>query len=81
MIPGPAQLVKDLALPQLQHKSEVQLGLDSRPGSFHIPWVWPKKKKKVSYVENKESITKSENKVFRRYKLKRRNTPLRHKTQ
>ena len=39
-IPGLAQWVKDLAMPQLQ------LRFDPQPGNFHMPWVWPLKNKK-----------------------------------
>ena len=40
LIPSPAQWVKDLALPKLW------LGLDPWLKNFHMPWVWPKKKKR-----------------------------------
>ena len=35
-----AHWVKDLAMSLLLHEC------DSRPGNFHMPQVWPKKKKK-----------------------------------
>ena len=40
------QWVKDPALPQLQHRQQLQLGFNSWPGYFHMLQVWPKKKKK-----------------------------------
>ena len=41
-----AQWVKDLAFPQLWHRSQLWHGFDPRPGNFHMPCVQPKKKKK-----------------------------------
>ena len=38
-----AQQVKDLVLSLQWHRSLLWPGLDPWPGSFHIPWVWPKK--------------------------------------
>ena len=36
----PAQLsgLKDLVLPQLQHRSQLRLGFNPWPGYFHMPW-------------------------------------------
>jgi len=38
--------LKDLALMQLLHRSQPQLGFNSWHENFHIPWVRPLKKKK-----------------------------------
>ena len=43
-IPGPAQWVKDPALPQLQHRSKVWLESDPWPGTPYA-MGWPKRKK------------------------------------
>ena len=45
-IQSPAQRsgLKDLALPQLQHRSQLQLRISPQPGSFHMLWVRPFKK-------------------------------------
>ena len=32
--------VKDLALPQLWHRFQLQLGFSPWPGNFHMPKVW-----------------------------------------
>ena len=36
-----------LALPQLQCRSQLLFRFNSWPGNFHMPWVWPLKKKKL----------------------------------
>lgn len=38
-----AQRIKDSALLQLWHRSQLGLGFDPSPRSFHMQWVWPKK--------------------------------------
>ena len=38
--------LKDPALPQLRHRSQLPLKLNPWPGNFHMPW-WPFKKKKI----------------------------------
>ena len=45
-IPSPARCsgLKDLSLPQLQHRSR-QLEFNSWPGNFHMLWGWSFKKK------------------------------------
>ena len=43
-IPGPAQWVKDLALPQLQRRSQVRLRSDPWTWELHVPWGGGKKK-------------------------------------
>ena len=43
--PGPRKWVKGLTLLQLGHRSKFWLRFDPCPGSFHMPWGWPKKKK------------------------------------
>ena len=45
-IPNPGQWVKDLALPQLQRRSQLWLRFDPGPENFHMPQGQPKKKKK-----------------------------------
>ena len=45
-IPCPAQWVKEPALLQLLHRSQLWLGFDPYPWNFHLPGVWPKKKEK-----------------------------------
>ena len=39
-----AQWVKDLVLPQLQHRLQLQLRFDPWPRNFRVPWVRLKKK-------------------------------------
>ena len=41
--------LKDLALPQLHHRSQLQLG-----GNFHMPQVQPRKKKKKKKERKKK---------------------------
>ena len=41
-----AQWVMDLALPQLQHRSQLQHRFDPWPGSFRMLRVWPKQTNK-----------------------------------
>ena len=48
--PDPAQWVKDPALLQLWHRSQLQLGFDSWSEDFHMPLGRPKKKTK-KYTE------------------------------
>ena len=40
------QWARDLALSQQWPRLKLHLGLDPWPRNFHMPWVWPKKKKK-----------------------------------
>ena len=49
-VPSPALCSgwKDLALPQLQHRSQLWAGFNPWPRNFHIWWMWPKKKLKHS---------------------------------
>ena len=42
--PGPSQWVKDLVLPQLWHRLQLQLRFSPRPEYFHMSQVQPKKK-------------------------------------
>jgi len=44
--------LKDLALPQLQHRSKLWLGFSPWPGNFHMTRVWPLKKNLTSILEN-----------------------------
>ena len=37
---------KDLALPQLWCRWQLQLGFDPWPGNFHMLWVWQKENEK-----------------------------------
>ena len=46
------QQVKDLALPQLWHRLPLWLRFDPWPGTFHMPWVQLKKKKKIRLLLN-----------------------------
>ena len=48
---SPVQLDMDLALPQLLHKLQLQLGFDP----FHMLWVQPKKKKKKHKIKIRSS--------------------------
>ena len=41
--PDPVQQVKDLVLPQLWHRLQMQLGFDPWPGNFHMLWVQPER--------------------------------------
>ena len=50
-IPRQAQWIKDLVLVQLWCRLQLWLGFDPWPGNVHMPWVWPKKKKKISIQE------------------------------
>ena len=45
-VPAVAQQVKDQALPQLWHRSQLWLRFDPWPRNFHVPQVWLGKKKK-----------------------------------
>ena len=45
-IPRPAQWVMDLALPQLWHKSQLQLRFDPWRRNFHMLWMQPNKQTK-----------------------------------
>ena len=47
LIPGSAQWVMDLVLPQLWCRSKLQFGFDPWPRSFHMLLVWLKKKIKT----------------------------------
>ena len=49
---GPAWCsgLKDLALPHLQHRSKLQLGLGPWPGNFHMPQVQPLKRKEKKLI-------------------------------
>ena len=38
---SPAQWVEDQALPELWHRSQLQLIFSPWPGNFHMPQVWP----------------------------------------
>ena len=53
--------VKELVLPQLWCRSQLQLGFDASPGNFHMPWERPKKKKKFRYDEIDTNILLSKN--------------------
>ena len=44
--PGPAQWVKNPALLQLWHRSQLQPKSNPWSGNFHVPQVWLKKKKR-----------------------------------
>ena len=44
-VPTVAQWVKDLALPQLWCRSQLELRFYPWPGNFRMLWVWPKKEK------------------------------------
>ena len=52
----PEQWVKDPALPQLWHRSQLLLRFDPWPGNFHMMWVQPKKEKKKAII--KKTITR-----------------------
>lgn len=45
-VPAVGQWVKDRALSQLWRRSKQRLWFNPWPGSFHMGWVWPKKKKR-----------------------------------
>ena len=49
LIPGLAQWVKVLVLPQLCHRSKLWLGFNPWPGNFHMPQVQPKRKKERAF--------------------------------
>ena len=53
-----AQGIKDLALLLLWH------GFNLWPGNFHMPWVWPKKKKKERKKKLNVSDINSEKNVW-----------------
>ena len=50
LIPGLVQWVKDLTLPQLWHKLQLQLRFYPWSGNFQMPGVGLKKKKKKNQV-------------------------------
>ena len=67
-----AQQVKDPALPQPWRRLKLWYGFDPWPGNFHMPQMWPKKKKMVIkhhyiekgmwnyvYLDNKKFFPKS----------------------
>ena len=41
--PPPGTGIKDSVLPQLWHRSQLQLKFNHGPGKFHVLWVQPKK--------------------------------------
>ena len=45
------QWVKDPALSLLWLGSMLWLGFDPWPGNLHMPWAWPKKKKKKELLK------------------------------
>lgn len=49
-VPNVAQRVKDPALLQLWHRSQLQLGFHTWPRNFHMPCMWPKKRKKEMQI-------------------------------
>ena len=51
--------LKDLALPELQCRSQLQLGFSTWPGNFHMLWVQPLKKEE----ESKEKICSGKQKL------------------
>ena len=51
LIPGLARWVKDLALLQLCHRSQLQLRFDPWPVNFQMLRVWSKKKKMYLFQE------------------------------
>ena len=51
-VPAVAQWVKDLVLPQLWYRLQLQLGFNPLPGKFYMPQVQPKKKKKKKQIKN-----------------------------
>ena len=46
LIPSLVRCIKDPALLQLWCRSQLWPGFDPRSGTFHMPWLQPKKKKK-----------------------------------
>ena len=50
------QWVKAPVLPQLWCWSQLQLGFDSWPGNFHMPWVQQKRKKKKKKKKKKRAF-------------------------
>ena len=52
---SPAQWIKDPALLQLWHKSQLQLGFDPWPGNFHMPRIRLGKKKGKANEEARDS--------------------------
>ena len=49
-IPGPAQWVKDLALPQLKHKSQLWVHMIPGPGTLYAAQQPKKKRKKKKEI-------------------------------
>ena len=55
-IPSPVQWVKDLALLQLWHRSQLQFGFD--PGAWELPYTTGASKKKKKEEEEEEEERK-----------------------
>ena len=63
VVPAVVQWIKDLVLSQLWHRLQLLLKCDLWPGSFHMPWVWPKKINKLNkklFITNPQPILNKE---------------------
>ena len=49
-IPGLGRSLRGACVAEAAVKVQQQLGISPWPGSFHMPWVWPLKKKKNLHV-------------------------------
>ena len=59
-----AQRVKDPALQQLWHRSQLRLGFDPFPRNFHMLWMWLKRTKKKRKKEPDKRIKQEKNSFF-----------------
>ena len=68
-IPTVAQQVKDLAVPQLWHRSQLRIRFDPWPRNFHMSWVQPKERErekerlKINYLSIHHKKLEKENNV------------------
>ena len=55
-VPTEAWWIKDPVLLQLWYRLQMWLRFHPWPGNFHMPCLWPKKKKKRNYKKRKHDI-------------------------
>ena len=62
-----AQQVKDSVLSLQWLRLLLWHGFDPWPGNFHVPWVWPKKKKIKIFYSEKENKPRTQGSVCKRH--------------
>ena len=63
VVPAVVQWIKNLVLSQLWHRLQLLLKCDLWPGSFHMPWEWPKSINKLNkklFITNPQPILNKE---------------------